>query len=520
MRPETDAAEPQAYAFDADHGQHAGELVELLGGKGAGLALMTAMGLPVPPGFTFTTGSCREYLRRGWTDEHEATLRAGLAELEHRTGKRLGDRSAPLLVSVRSGASASMPGMLATVLDVGMTDEVAHGLHRWSGDERFAADTQRRALLSHAVAVAGVPPDRLRTPGRSGDIATVRRELADLGVPALGPPTAQVAAAVRAVFESWGSADAVRYRELTGIVDAGTTAATVQAMVYGNLGADSGTGVVFSRDPSTGAPGPVGDLLAGAQGADVVDGRHDPRPISEMAERWPDAWTRLCAITTQLEREFADMVDIEFTVERGLLWVLQARRAKRGPVAALRVAIDMADDADFPLDRAGAVRRCRAHLDQPPSVHAAVDAADDAVLVCGHPAAPGCAVGALCLDVDRTLDLAAAGVDVVLVRPETSPADVQGMDAAVALVTTLGGPMSHAAVVARSWGKPAVVGASDLAIVDGAIEAGGRRVVEGEMVTVDGDRGRLLLGAHAGGASDVPELETIRRWAAEMESDR
>lgn len=489
----TEAHAGLAHGLDADHPELTPEeRIELLGGKGAGLARMTALGMPVPPGFTLTTRACHRYLERGWDADLEAAVRTQLRALEEATGRRLGDADAPLLVSVRSGAAVSMPGMLDTVLDVGTTDAVAAALAEETGDVAFARDTLERAARSWAAVVGTERP---------------------------ADPAEQVIAAIGAVFDSWTGARAQHYRRVEGIDESLGTAVTVQAMVFGNRGERSGTGVAFSRDPSSGAPGPVGDFLARAQGADVVDGTRSTDPLDALARHWPHVWADLVELTARLEHELDDAVDVEFTVEEDRLWILQARRAKRSPLAELRIAIDLAEDPSFALDRPAAVARCRHLLDGGDGLWAASDdpAGDDADVVArGLAAAPGRAVGVLCTDVDRAVALEADGVDVVLVRRETSPADVRGMAASVGLVTTVGGLVSHAAVVARSWGLPAVVGASELVLDGGAVEGPGGRVVEGEIVTVDGDGGRLLRGTHRRAGAVPEELETLRRWAAEL----
>lgn len=482
------------HGFDADHTDRtAEELRRLLGGKGAGLAAMTTMGLPVPPGFTLTTVACRRHLATGWDDALDEAVRSGLADLERATGTRLGDPVSPLLVSVRSGAEVSMPGMMDTVLDVGLTAEVEHGLARRSGEPGFVRDTRARAEKSWTAVVGGSRPTR---------------------------PTEQVMAAVRAVFESWDAPRARRYRDVEGIPHDLGTAVTVQAMVFGNRNPRSGTGVAFTRNPSSGAPGLMGDFLIAAQGEDVVAGARPTQPLGLLRDRWPALWDELHDIGTRLERHFADMVDIELTIDDGHLWILQARRAMRSPIAALRVAIDMAEDPSFPLDRAGAVARCQTLLDDPPGSWGragdGVGYDGDAVVARGLAAVPGRAVGVLCCDVDRAVQLEVQGVDVILVRRETSPADVHGMAAARGLVTTLGGMVSHAAVVARSWGLPAVVGAEELRLVPGGVDGPGGHIDEGEIVTVDGDGGRLLRGAHPEERSQPPaELEILRGWSTE-----
>ena len=520
-----DPADPLAYAFDADHRRDPDDLLRLLGGKGCGLAVMTAMGLPVPPGFTLTTEACRVFSEDGWTPELDQTLRAGLAELERNAGARLGDGERPLLVSVRSGAGVSMPGMMDTVLDVGMTPQVAAALAAGTGDDGFAADTRRRSLLSYAALVLDAPPATLRDAEQVGDVEELEALLAGRGLVVPDDPLEQVVASVQAVFRSWASPRAGSYRRVEGIDGALGTAATVQAMVFGNLGDDSGTGVAFTRHPSTGRPGLMGDFLVRAQGEDVVAGRQETAPLDDMRHRWPDAWDELVRIAGVLEREFADMVDIEFTVERGRLWMLQARVGKRSPVATLRCAVDMASDPSFPVDRAEAVRRCRHLLAGGSSVAAepTVGDADDeraVVVAAGLAASPGRAVGVLCLDVDRAVELAEDGTDVVLVRRETSPSDVHGIAAATGLVTTVGGLVSHAAVVARSWGIPAVVGAAGLTIRADGVTGDGVEVAVGETVTVDGDAGRLLLGVHRRGPEELPELDVLRRWADELADEQ
>lgn len=481
------------HGFDADHGDlTAEELTQLLGGKGAALAALTRLQMPVPPGFTLTTTACRRYLDRGWDQELERALLGGVAALERATGTHLGDPARPLLVSVRSGAPVSMPGMMDTVLGVGLTRAVIDGIAERTGDTAFAADTMRRALRGWRAAVGGAPPD---------------------------DPREQLLAAVQAVFGSWESDLVRRYREIESIPDGLGTGATVQMMVFGNRPGRSGTGVAFTRHPSSGEPGLVGDFLVGAQGDDVVDGRQATLHLDALRERWPDLWDQLSRHSARLEEHFVDMVDIEFTIEDGRLWLLQARPAKRSARAALRVAVDLAQDPACALDRAGAVARCRHLLDGDDAWAEGADAASDLggeVVAEGIAAAAGRGVGVLCVEVDHAASLAGDGVAVVLVRRETSPTDVPAIADAAGLVTTLGGLVSHAAVVARSWGIPAVVGASTLEVGPDGVRGPGGRVAVGEVVTVDGDGGRLLRGAHPGGVSDPPpELAVLRRWSQE-----
>ena len=516
------------YPFDHPHDLETAELKALLGGKGAGLTVMTRLGIPVPPGFTIPTDVCREYLETGWSSAIEQAVREGVAAIEAAVGRRFGDPAAPLLVSVRSGAAVSMPGMMDTVLDVGTTLEVARGLAELTGDPHFGWDTLRRAVACHVHVVLGVETDELKALAEMvdrpwSDEASALTMLAEID--ALGlkiDPWDQLMAAVEAVFRSWRSDRAIAYRKREGIDATMGTAATIQAMVFGNLGQRSGTGVAFSRDPSSGEPGLMGDFLVGAQGDDVVAGTHQTMHLDEMAALWPEVWSELQSVAATLEHHTGDVVDLEFTVEEGRLWLLQSRSAKRSPVAVFRTAVAMANDDAFPVDRAEAVRRCRAFLDQPPEILDGdddEDIDDDDVLATGLAASPGRAIGVLSLDPDDAVEREQRGEQVVLVRHETSPADVHGMAASVGIVTTLGGLVSHAAVVARSWGLAAVVGANGISIGDGVLTSGTRRIEPGALVTVDGDNGRLLLGEHPIGSRVPPEVDVIRVWARSLDAD-
>jgi pyruvate,orthophosphate dikinase len=520
------------FPFHAPPPVGSADLVTVLGGKGAGLARMQAIGLPVPPGFTIPTPVCRRVLASGWFDALGAAIAIGVGQLEAVLSRSLGSGDDPLLVSVRSGAPVSMPGMLDTVLNVGMSAELVDTLGRRSGDGRFGWDTYRRFVEGYASVVLETPPDLMRrgaaavTGGRPWSelspaelaeaVPAWRSELARCGHVIPDRPLDQVTGAVQAVFASWNSDRAQVYRQREGIAADLATAATVQAMVFGNQGPDSGTGVVFTRDPSTGEPGLVGDFLAQAQGEDVVAGTHRTMPITELARLWPDVATELARAATILEHELADMVDIEFTIENRRLWLLQARVGKRSPRAALRLAVAMADDPSFPLDRIQAVARVADLLDSPPTE--APEEPDPAAVILaeGLAASPGRAVGLVCLDADDAVVRSAAGQDVILVRPETSPADVHGMAAARGLVTRFGGLVSHAAVVARSWGLPAVVGAGGIEIGTDSITAHGHQVAVGQPITVDGDRGLVILGAHPGQGAEMNEVRVLRRWRDEL----
>jgi pyruvate,orthophosphate dikinase len=507
----------------------------LLGGKGTALVRMTEMELPVPPGFILTTEACNRVREGGWFAELDEAIGGGVAELELTTGRTLGSGSVPLLVSVRSGAPVSMPGMMDTALNVAMTGDAAIALGVATGDEWFAWDTARRFVQSYSVIVLGVPGDLMRTistdclghdEGRgmnpdelAAAAGRMRSLLRDRGFEIPSAPLDQVRAAVGAVFASWHSDRAQAYRRVEGISESLGTAATVQMMTFGNLGPRSGTGVAFTRDPSSGAKGLVGDFLVGAQGEDVVAGTHSTLPVSELRTRWPDVADELDKAAARLELDLGDLVDIEFTVENGTLWLLQVRRGKRSPIAALRVAIDIAEDPAFSLRRRDAVELVADILEHPPTRSNPETAGDlqGAVLATGLAASPGRVVGPLCTDIDDAIAAGAKGEPVILVRRETSPADIAGMAEAGGLVTSLGGLVSHAAVIARSWGVPAVVGASAVTVEVDGISIAGRHIAAGEILTVDGDRGVVLLGDHRGEEIEVEEVAILRRWQREVE---
>lgn len=501
-----------------------------LGGKGASLVAMAGMGLPVPPGFVISVSACRSYMRDGWSEEIRTAIHDGLDQLEAATGKVLGNADAPLLVSVRSGAAVSMPGMMDTILNAGMTAEVAEGLARSSGDPVFALDTLRRSLLGFAEIVGGADPRLLQNAPAGPTVPTIEdlgphcteltEFLINIGNSAPREPRLQIIEAVRAVFESWGSDRAITYREIEGIDNALGTAVSVQTMVFGNRGERSGTGVAFTRDPATGAPGLMGDFLVSAQGEDVVAGTHASRPLADMASLWPEQWEQLTQMSRTLEHQYQDMMDLEFTVEDGVLWMLQARRAKRAPAAVFRSAVDMAVDPDMTVDRAEAVRRCEHLMGTPPTITTSTDGSAAVVIGTGLAASPGIATGELCLDPDSAVERAARGVSVILVRQETSPADIHGMAASSGILTTLGGRVSHAAVVARDWGIPAVVGAAGVAFEnDNAILVGGHRVEIGDVISIDGATGEILLGAHITAETPIPEFATIDAWSRQINAE-
>ena len=507
----------------------------LLGGKGANLAEMTRIGIPVPPGFTITTEVCRYFLREqrypeGLADE----VRDAVIRLEADTGRQFGGRQSPLLVSVRSGSAVSMPGMMETILNLGLNDRTVEALARESGDARFAFDSYRRFVQMYADVVLGVPAREFeqlleqakREHGVEVDTGLDAEALSALvaaykalvrqrtNEPFPDDPEEQLWGAIEAVFGSWNVDRAIAYRRVHGVPDYLGTAVNVQAMVYGNMGEDSGTGVCFTRNPSTGERTFFGEFLLNAQGEDVVAGIRTPLTISDMAQSLPSAYEQLLEVQHTLEQHFRDMQDLEFTVERGRLYLLQTRTGKRTAHAAVRVAVEMVQEGLIP--QAEAVQRVNAaQLDQ--LLHPRLDPTAQAdVLVTGLPASPGAASGRVCFDPDAAAERAALGELVVLVREETSPDDFHGMVAARALVTSRGGMTSHAAVVARGMGKCCVVGATALRIDEkhGCCTADGVTVCDGEWITVDGTTGRVLLG-QVGTVEPEPgeDFKLLMSWA-------
>jgi len=480
-----------AYALDHEFGLPLDGVRALVGGKAANLGVMlgSELRLPVPPGFAITTATCRQFLDGGWPEGLDDEIRERMAAVEAAVGRRFGDASDPLLVSVRSGAPVSMPGMMDTILDLGLTEATTAGLATISGDEAFARDCRDRfvAMFRETVAVASVPDD----------------------------PWRQLRLAIEAVFRSWNSDRARAYRAREGIPDDLGTAVTVQAMVFGNRGDDSATGVVFTRNPATGEPGLYGDVMFGAQGEDVVAGTHATQPVAVLDARLPAVAAELRDAADRLERWYRDLCDIEFTIERGRLWLLQVRVGKRSPQAALRIAVDMAEDPSFPLSRAEAVERTRPLLVDPPRT-AARPAGEAVALVTGLGASPGVGSGEIATTPHAAVAAAAAGRPVLLVRSETSPDDVHGMARSVGILTARGGLASHAAVVARGWGIPAVVGAVGVEVGDGTVAIAGRRFREGDTLTIDGSTGEVFAGVVAGSTEVVPEARLLLRWAREL----
>jgi pyruvate, orthophosphate dikinase len=478
----------RTYALDAAHSKTLEAAKALVGGKAANLGVMVReLGLPVPPGFVVTTATCREYLSSGWLDGLEDELHDRMSEVEEKVGRRFGDPSVPLLVSVRSGAPVSMPGMMDTILDLGLNEETTAGLARVAGSE-FAGACRERFEANFRSIVGGDVPD---------------------------DAWLQLRQAVEAVFRSWNSNRAVAYRHKEGIPDDLGTAVTVQAMVFGNRGPTSATGVVFTRNPATGEPSLYGDVLFDAQGEDVVAGTHETEPIDVLEDRLPKVAAELRDYAARLERHYGDLCDIEFTIEDGRLWMLQVRVGKRSPQAALRIAHDMAEDPSFPLSRADAVGRVLPILANPPVI-AHVRDRSAASIATGLPASPGTASGPIALTPEAAVESAEQGRPAILVRAETSPEDVHGMAKSAGILTSRGGLASHAAVVARGWGIPAVVGATGVQVRKSSVKIGARDLKPGDVITIDGSTGEVFEGEVAGSAEVVPEAETLRAWAKEL----
>ncbi len=530
---------------------------DLLGGKGAGLAEMTALGLPVPPGFTISTEACNVFSK---TRKHPSTLDGEVAEalahVEKSVGAKLGDASKPLLVSVRSGARASMPGMMDTILNLGLNDATVEALAKNTKNRRFAMDAYRRFVAMYASIALGLDKEpfdhaldeaRGRVAKQKGIDTTrlnaeeLKRAVPDSDLPeqeleALvsvfkkitrdktgkdfpSDPKAQLWGAIEAVFHSWNNARAAYYRKLHDIPDDWGTACNVQAMVFGNLGDDSATGVAFTRDPSTGEKKFFGEWLPNAQGEDVVAGIRTPMSISSLKEKMPQAYASLEEIAQKLEKHFHDMQDLEFTIQNGKLYMLQCRNGKRTARASVRIAVEMVREKL--IDEREAVLRV-----EPESIHQLLHPTLDPnakkeILAKGLAASPGAASGAIVFDAEEAKLRSAQGISVILVRVETSPEDIQGMQLARGILTARGGMTSHAAVVARGMGKPCVAGTTSVQVrydnqtATFSLEGGGSKVLKkGDALTIDGGTGEVFLGAvPTVPAGLFPELEELMRWA-------
>jgi pyruvate,orthophosphate dikinase len=504
------------YLFANGRADGRGDMKDLLGGKGAGLAEMTNAGLPVPPGFTITTEACNAYYRAGekFPDGMWDQVLEALRKIEEATGKRLGDSANPLLVSVRSGAKFSMPGMMDTVLNLGLNDETVEGLAGLTSNRRFAYDAFRRFIQMFGKIVLGVDGELFEH--ALGEVKRQARAALDTDLTAEhlervcqefrkiikretgsdfpSNPQRQLDEAVKAVFHSWNGDRAKAYRRREKIPDDLGTGVNVVTMVFGNMGSDSGTGVAFTRNPATGEKQLFGDYLSNAQGEDVVAGIRTPKHIDELQQDMPEIYSQFAELAEKLERHYRDIQDLEFTVERGKLWMLQTRNGKRTGQAAVKIAVDMVGEGLID-ERTALLRVPPADLDQ--LLHKRVDPkAKLNILTRGINASPGAATGRVVFTPQEAEAWAGKGESVILVRRETSPEDVRGMDAAKAILTSTGGPTSHAAVVARGWGKPCVVGAGqiDINYAKQEFDVNGTRVSRGDWLTIDGTTGQVILG--------------------------
>jgi pyruvate,orthophosphate dikinase len=501
-----------SYVYDFNEPSNGGR--ELLGGKGIGLAEMTQLGVPVPAGFTITTDACRAYMREGGLPAGlEDEVARHIAGLERTTGKRFGDDADPLLVSVRSGAAISMPGMMDTILNVGLNDVAVGGLAKTTGNEEFAFDCYRRLIEMYGETVEGVSFERGEKDVER--LKAVYRQQTGHDFPQ--DAREQLRRAIVAVFDSWNSPRAQVYRRTYDIPDHIGTAVNVVQMVFGNKGDNSATGVCFTRDPSTGEQGLYGEYLVNAQGEDVVAGIRTPQPIEEMRERLPQAFAQLLETMARLEQHYRDMQDIEFTIEEGKLYLLQTRSAKRTAAAALKSAVDMSGEGLITREEAIA-RIDPGQLDQ--LLHPMLDPkAEFEVAARGLNASPGAASGRVVLDADSAEERGKAGESVILVRWETTPDDIHGLIQAKGVLTAHGGMTSHAAVVARGMGKPCVAGCEGLEIDVEAhtLRIGGHDLREGDTITIDGGTGRVIVGEVTLVPPQINEdFETVLGWADEV----
>jgi len=532
------ATKRQKYVYAFEEGNKS--MKEILGGKGANLAEMMGLGINVPPGFTITTESCRLYYEEGKkiNDEIKRQIDANLASLEKKMGKKLGDANDPLLVSVRSGAAASMPGMMDTILNLGLNDKSVLGLAQKTGNARFAWDSYRRLIQMFGSVVMEVEHSDFEhilesvkdTKGAKIDTDLTAEDLEEIvtkyknkikevkGIAFPQDPIKQMYMSVNAVFNSWNNYRAIRYREINSIKGLIGTAVNIQAMVFGNLGEDSGTGVCFTRNPSTGEAKFYGEYLMNAQGEDVVAGIRTPLPVSALSKQNPKIYKELVTVCNKVEKHYKDMQDMEFTIEKGKLYILQARNGKRTAAASVRIAVDMVKEKLITLDTA-ILRIDPNQLNQ--LLHKQLDpiARDKAeVIAQGLPASPGAAVGEVVFTASEAYEKAKSGLDVILVRIETSPEDIDGMHSAKGILTARGGMTSHAAVVARGMGTCCVAGCSDLIIDEKAktltIKSKGITIKGGEFISLDGSTGKVYAGKLA---TQDPSLSgnfgTLMTWA-------
>ncbi len=534
---------PQTVKFVYRFDEGNTSMADLLGGKGSNLCEMARLGLPVPPGFVVSTQVCRDYLTKNQTlpEGLEESIRDNIQLLEKSIGRNFGSTSSPLLVSVRSGARISMPGMMDTILNLGINDQIVEGLASMMGDPRPAYDAYRRFIQIYSEVVMDVKPEPFETvlavhkekAGVALDHQLTAEQLQDVvadfkqvtkdatGSEPPSDPWEQLMAAVEAVFCSWNTPRAVFYRDHNKIGHDMGTAVTIMAMVFGNLGPSSGTGVLFTRNPSTGKAQIYGEFLTNAQGEDVVAGVRTPEPIASLKDVMPKCYGLLMELAKNLEIHYSDMQDVEFTIENSRLFLLQTRNAKRTALSAVKTAVDMVDEGL--ISQSQALLRVDAEeisnlLVPQLSEGISQDELDDRFQARGAPASPGAATGTVCFDATKAAQLAEAGVDVILVRPETKPDDIHGITAAVGVVTSRGGVTSHAAVVTRGLGKPCIVGceAIQVDLEAGLFTAGGKTVNEGDQISMDGATGSVYAGELeivSPSLEDLPEAIELLRWA-------
>ncbi len=548
-------AKKMVYYFGGGKAEGSADMKLLLGGKGANLAEMTNLGLPVPPGITITTEVCKEYFKEGqkFPEGMWEQVLEGMKKIEKEMGKRFGDRENPLLVAVRSGAPVSMPGMMDTILNLGLNDETVEGLAKSTGNERFAWDSYRRFIQMFGNVVMGIPHEKFeetlnekkREVGAKEDVELTAEDLKDIvrkykelvkretGKEFPQDPYQQLKMAIKAVFDSWNNPRAIKYREINKIPEDYGTAVNIVAMVFGNMGETSGTGVAFTRNPSTGENVFYGEYLKNAQGEDVVAGIRTPQPLTKaqktsqeqvsLEEEFPEVYKELCRIREILEKHYRDMQDIEFTIENGRLWMLQTRTGKRTARAAVKIAVDLVKE--------GLITKEEALLRIDPSLinqllHPMLDEeerkkaiAEGRLITKGLPAAPGAVSGKVVFNADEAVELAEKGEKVILVRHETSPEDIHGMHAAEGILTARGGMTSHAAVVARGMGKTCIVGAEEITVDYEKQEFRTKEVVvkKGEVITLNGTTGEVFHGELKTIPAQISgEFEELMKWADEI----
>lgn len=513
------------FHFDHPHAGTIAEVSDVVGGKGASLWAMTSrLGLPTPSGFTIGVNTCAMLDKSGITENFTATMDNAIARLEEETGKQLGDPDNPMLLAVRSGASVSMPGMMDTILNVGVTPLTLPALQNGTSDHFFALDSYRRFLEGFCKSILGIDRSIFDVQTKENtdladhikDLETVVSE--QIGAERLCDARYLLNGCIHAVIRSGHSTTAQAYRKRTGLPESLGTAVTVQAMVFGNTGARSGTGVAFSRDPNSGENKICGDWISNAQGDDVVAGDSATSDISVFAATLPSAHEELKLHLERLEIFYQDMVDVEFTVDQGKLWILQARVGKRTARAASRIAVELASSERFELNKKDALATVTKSLSTAKSL-TKILTDEKRPITTGIGASAGVTSGLAVFTSEEAIEAAEDGKEVVLIRQETSPADVHGMAVANGILTSLGGLMSHAAVVARDWNLPAVVGAVGMQFQADAVIVGAAKIKAGDIISIDGNTGEVFFGEMRGEADEDPYLEQLKAWVEDKDKD-